>query len=130
MIKNFQNDWLKCLPKPFPRKYSLKNKFPKKGVNFVYISINYCVYHKCRGYKTRTLVHVVFKLIFGNVYFVLVISSIHGQKMRFPASSQSSISKNQFLVTLRSFVSTYDIFEGGSGYFPLVRPKRSFFTKR
>ena len=40
-----------------------------------------------------TSLHPVFNLIFGNVYFVIVIFNIHGQKMRFSESSQISISE-------------------------------------
>ena len=41
-----------------------------------------------------TSLHVVFNVSFGNVYFVIVIINIHGQKMRFSKSSQNSISEN------------------------------------
>ena len=41
-----------------------------------------------------TLLHAVFNVIFGNVYFVIVILSIHGQKMQISESSQNSISEN------------------------------------
>ena len=37
-----------------------------------------------------TSLHEVFNVIFGNVYFVMVIFNIHGQKLRFPESSQNS----------------------------------------
>ena len=36
---------------------------------------------------SKTL-HVVFDLVFGNVYFVIVIFNICGRKMQFPESSQ------------------------------------------
>ena len=41
-----------------------------------------------------TLLHAVFNVDFGNVYFVLVILNIHGRKMRFSESSEDSMSEN------------------------------------
>ena len=35
----------------------------------------------------------MFDASFGNLYFVIVISTIHGRKMRFPGSSEISISE-------------------------------------
>ena len=40
-----------------------------------------------------TSLHAVFNVIFGNVYFSIVIFNISGQKMRFSESSQNSISE-------------------------------------
>ena len=40
-----------------------------------------------------TLVHAVFNVVSGNVFFVIVISNIRGRKMRFSESSQNSISE-------------------------------------
>ena len=40
-----------------------------------------------------TSLHAVFNLIFGNVYFVIVIFEIQGRKMRFSESSQNSMSE-------------------------------------
>ena len=40
-----------------------------------------------------TSLHAVFNVVFGNVYFVIVISNIHGRKMRFSESSQNSMSE-------------------------------------
>ena len=40
-----------------------------------------------------TSLHAVFKVVFGIVYFVIVISNIRGRKMRFSESSQNSISE-------------------------------------
>ena len=42
----------------------------------------------------NTSLHAVFNVIFGNVCFVIVISNIHGQKMRFSESTQNSITEN------------------------------------
>ena len=38
-----------------------------------------------------TLLHVVFNVVSGNVYFVIVISNIHGGKAQFSESSQNSM---------------------------------------
>ena len=38
--------------------------------------------------------HEVFNVVFGNVYFVIVISYIHCRKLRCSASSQIFIAKN------------------------------------
>ena len=40
-----------------------------------------------------TSLHAVFDVVFGNVYFVIVIFKIHGRKMRFSESSQNSKSE-------------------------------------
>ena len=40
-----------------------------------------------------TILHAVFDVVSGNVYFVIVIFNIDGRKMRFPESSQNSISE-------------------------------------
>ena len=40
-----------------------------------------------------TSIHAVFNVVFGNVYFVIVIFSIHGQIMQFSESKQNSISE-------------------------------------
>ena len=39
-----------------------------------------------------TSLHAVFNVVFGNVYFVIVIFNIHGQKMRIFESGQNSMS--------------------------------------
>ena len=40
-----------------------------------------------------TSLHAIFNVVFGNVFFVTVISNIRGQKMQFFASSQNSMSE-------------------------------------
>ena len=37
--------------------------------------------------------HAIFIVVFGNVYFVIVIFNIHGRKMRYFESSQISMSE-------------------------------------
>ena len=38
-------------------------------------------------------IHPVFNVVFGNVYFVIVIFNIQGRKMRFSDSTQNSMSE-------------------------------------
>ena len=40
-----------------------------------------------------TSLHAAFNVVFGNVYFVILIIKIGGRKMRFSESSQNSISE-------------------------------------
>ena len=40
-----------------------------------------------------TSLHVVFNVVFGNVYFVIVIFNIRGRKMRFSESTQNFITE-------------------------------------
>ena len=40
-----------------------------------------------------TSLHAVFNVVFGNVYFVIVILNIYGRKMRFFESTQNSMSE-------------------------------------
>ena len=40
-----------------------------------------------------TSIHEVFNFLSGNVYFVIVIFSLHGQKIRVSESSQNSMSE-------------------------------------
>ena len=40
-----------------------------------------------------TSLHAIFNVVFGNVYFVIVIFNIHGRKMRVSESTQTSISE-------------------------------------
>ena len=39
----------------------------------------------------RRSLHAVFNVVFGIVYFAIVIFNIHGRKMRFSESSQNSL---------------------------------------
>ena len=40
-----------------------------------------------------TSLHAYFNVVYGNVYFVIVIFNIHGRKRRFSESTQNSISE-------------------------------------
>ena len=41
----------------------------------------------------RTLLHAIFNVVFGTVYFVIVMLNLHSQKMQFSESSQISITE-------------------------------------
>ena len=43
--------------------------------------------------KMNTSFYAVFKVVFGNVDFLIVIFNIQGQKMRFSETSQNSITE-------------------------------------
>ena len=58
-----------------------------------------------------TSLHAVFNLVFGSVYFVIVVFKIHGRKCDFLKVLKIPYPKNRFLVTLRSF------FPGREWYF-------------
>ena len=71
----------------------MQNKCPKKGVIFVLNSIFNYVYNINHKNKMSTPLHAFVNVVFDNVYFVLVISIIRGQKMRFSESRQTPMSK-------------------------------------
>ena len=71
----------------------MQKKCPKKGVIFVQTSIINSVFHKRRKIIMSTSLHVVFNVVSGNVYFVILIFNICGQKRRSSESSQNSISE-------------------------------------
>ena len=75
-----------------------------------------------------TSLHAAFNVVSGNVYFVIVIFNICGRKKRFSESSQNSISKNRFLVTLMSLFSTYKFFPGKGWYFPVSAFQEEYFN--
>ena len=76
-----------------------------------------------------TTLHLVFIVVSGNVYFVIVIFNIHGQKMRFSESIENSMSENRFLVNLRPFFSMYIIFPGRGWFFPVITFKEEYFNE-
>ena len=74
--------------------------------------------------------HAIFKVLFDNVYFVLVIFNVHGGKKRFLKVVKIPYPKNRFLVTLRSFFSTYNFFQGRWWSFPVSTVKEKYFTEK
>ena len=59
-----------------------------------------------------TLLHAEFDLVSGNVNFVIVIFKIHGRKMRFPESTQNSMSEKSIFGHFEVIFSTYKFFPG------------------
>ena len=77
-----------------------------------------------------SLLHVVFLVVSGNVYFVIVISIICGRKYDLLKVVKSSSPKNQFLVTLRSFFSLYKFFPGRTWLFPVSTFQEEYFNEK
>ena len=69
-----------------------------------------------------TSLHAVFHLIFGNVYFVIVVSYICRQKLRFSENSQNSISEKSIFGHFEViFFQRISFSLGGGGIFLLAR---------
>ena len=71
----------------------MQKNCPKKGIIFGYNSTINCVYPIRHKIRMSTTLNNVFNLIFGTVYFVVLIFNIHGRKMQFSESSENSISE-------------------------------------
>ena len=83
------------------------------------------------GYKKNTALNADFNLIFGNVYFVTVLSNTQGQKMRLSASSQNSNSqKSIYLSIWGHFFQRINFFQRKCAYFLLVCLTKTISTKR
>ena len=76
-----------------------------------------------------TSLHAAFNVFFANVYFVLVIFNVHGQKCDFPKVVKIPCSKNRFLVILRSIFSTYNFFSGRGWLFPVITFEEKYFNE-
>ena len=75
--------------------------------------------------------HVACNVVFGNVYFVIDISNIHGRKMRFSESSQNSLSEKSIFWSLwGQFSQRINFLQGDGGYFLLVNSERNILTTR
>ena len=62
----------------------------------------------------NTSLHVLFNVVFGNVFFIIVVFGICGRKMRFPESSQNSISeKSVFCPFEVNFLNVYIFHRAG-----------------
>ena len=77
-----------------------------------------------------TPLHGVFNVVFSNVNFVLVISMFMVKKCDFLKVLKIPCPKIRFLVTLRSFFSTYSFFQGRGRYFPVSTFKEEFFNEK
>ena len=76
-----------------------------------------------------TSLHAVFNVVSGNVYFVIVISNIHGQKMRFSERSQNSISEKSIFGQFE--VIFLEVFFSGRGwYFPVSTFQEEYFNEK
>ena len=77
-----------------------------------------------------TTLHVVFIVICSNVYFVVVIFTIYGQKCNFLEAVKIPYPKNRFLVILRSLLSTDKFFPGQGWLFPVSTSKENYFNEK
>ena len=78
-----------------------------------------------------TSLNAVFIVVSGNVFFVIVLSDIHGRKMRFSESSQNSMFEKSIFGHFEVIFLNLPFFsQGGSSYFLLARSKRKISTKR
>ena len=57
-----------------------------------------------------TSLHAIFNVVFGNVYCVIVIFNIHGQKMRLSESGQNSMSEKSIFGHFEVFFLNVQIF--------------------
>ena len=76
-----------------PVKFIMQKILLKKDVHLNKNQYFFCVFYECLGYTLSTSIKAVFILIFGSLNFVLFISKILGEKIRFSASSQIPTSK-------------------------------------
>ena len=78
-----------------------------------------------------TSLHAVFTVVPGNVYFVIVIFNIHGQKMQFSESTQNFIFEKSIFGHFEViFFQRMIFFQGGGGIFLLVRSSKRILTQR
>ena len=73
-----------------------------------------------------TLVHAVFNVVSGNVFFVIVISNIRVEKCDFLKVVKIPYPKNRFLVKLR----THKFFAGRERCFPVSTFKEESFHEK
>ena len=67
---------------------------------------------------------------FGNVYFLIVIFNIHGQRMRFSESSQCSISEKLIFGHFEDFFSSITFSQVGGCFSLLVHSRTNILTKK
>ena len=73
--------------------------------------------------------HAVFNVVSGNVYFVIGVFKIHGQKMQFSESSQNSITEKSIFGHFEVFFFHSIFFFHGKWYFPVSTFKRKYFNE-
>ena len=77
-----------------------------------------------------TSLHEVFKVVSRNVCFVIVFSYILGRKYDFLKVVKIPYPKYQFLITLRSFFSSYKFFPGRGWFIPISISKEEYFNEK
>ena len=78
-----------------------------------------------------TSLHAKFNVVSGNVCFAVVISNIHGPKMRLSESSQNSMSEKSKFGQFEVIFLNVKIFpQSAGGVFLLVHLTKSILTKR
>ena len=75
----------------------------------------------------RTSVHVFFIVPFGSIYCVTIFFRIHGQKMRFSAGSQISISEKSMSGYYEAVFFKAEGFSTAGWLFPVGAYKEEFF---
>ena len=76
-----------------------------------------------------TSLHAVFEVVFGSIYFVIVIFNIHGRQMRFSESSQNSLSEKSIFGQFEVFFLNVKIFARAGWLFPVFTIKEEYFTE-
>ena len=79
--------------------------------------------------KKSTSPHGLFKVVFANVHFVLVLSKICGRKMQFFAGSHNSIADKSIFGHFEFSFLTHKIFPGQGWFFPVSTLKKDSFNK-
>ena len=94
-------------------------------------SINNCIYHIRLKNRMSRSVHAVFNVVSGNVHFVKAVSKIHGQKMRFSASSQNFKSEKSIFGHVEVFFLNVKYFFPGQGwFFPVSTFEEEYFNEK
>ena len=69
--------------------------------------------------KISTLLNAILNVVFGSVYFVVVISTICGLKMPFSKGSQNSISEKSIFGQFEVIFLSVQIFSRTGWFFPV-----------
>ena len=77
-----------------------------------------------------TSLHAIFNVVSGNNYFVLVIFDIYGRKMRFPESSQNSISEKSIFGHFEVIFLNVRVFSRLGWSFPVSTFEEEFFNEK
>ena len=77
-----------------------------------------------------TSLHAVFNVVSGNVYFVVVMFNIYGQKMRFSESTQNSMSEKSIFGHFEVIFFYVSIFLRAGWYFPVNAFQEEYFNDK